>query len=83
VVAGRSGVVFDGVVLDERLAAIGPSDVERCRSTELRLKLRIWARAVAAGREPAKKASGFPAWWAGRGGHEVSNPIAANGAVGR
>ena len=81
--AERSGVVFDGVVLDEWLAAIGPTDVERCRSTELRLKLRVWARAIAAGREPGKKASGFPASWAGGGGHEVSSLIAASGAVGR
>ena len=47
--AGGSGVVFDGVALDERLAAIGPAEIERCRSTELWLKLAVWASAVAAG----------------------------------
>ena len=81
--AGRSSAVFDGVALDERLAAIGPTEIERCRSTELRLKLGVWASAVASGRAPGKKASGFPASWAGRGGHEVSSLIAASGAVGR
>jgi hypothetical protein len=80
---GRSRALFDIAALDERLAAVELADFERCRSSALRFEFRIWTNAITAGREPGKKASGFPASWPGRGGHEVSVPITASGAVGR
>ena len=43
----------------------------------------VRASVMVAGREPAKKTSGFAASWPRRGGHEVSILIAAMGAVGR
>ena len=43
----------------------------------------VRASVMVAGREPAKKTSGFAASWPRRGGHEVSILIAAVGAVGR
>jgi len=47
--AGRSSALADIVVLDERLVSVEPTDFEQRRSVELRLKLRVWASAVAAG----------------------------------
>jgi hypothetical protein len=41
------------------------------------------ASAVVAGREPAKEARGFAAWWRGCCRHDVSILIATVGAVGR
>jgi hypothetical protein len=58
-VGERCSALFGEVALDERLAKVWPTDLERCGPIELRLELRACASVVAAGLEPAQKASGF------------------------